>query len=264
MARELTIPGFTFARIEDEVSSTMDVAREAIPSLGAGSGVVCALSQSAGRGRQGRRWSSTEGAMMATFLFQTTAPVVSLSGYSLVVGLGLVDAFERFGARLQLKWPNDLVIVKNGELKKLGGILIEVQDLGEKRVILVGVGTNLSRVPDDLPNAASIEELSGRVISVEDSLTGVAEQLRIAHELFVSLGGFARFRERWEAEACFAKGETEITLDLGEREVSGIYSGVDERGSLLLYIAGTTEAFHSGHLVAIGKPREPKRNNAFA
>jgi len=255
MGKELSIPGFTVARIEDEVSSTMDVAREAIPNLGAGAGVVCALSQSAGRGRQGRRWSSTDGAMMATFLFQTTAAVASLSGYSLVVGLGLVDAFERFGARLQLKWPNDLVIVKNGDLKKIGGILIEVQDLGDKRVILVGVGVNLARVPDDVPHAASIEDISGRLLSVEDSLIVVGEQLRIAHELFVSLGGFSRFRERWEGEACFAKGETEITLDLGAREVSGIYSGVDESGSLLLHVAGVTEAFHSGHLVKIRNPR---------
>lgn len=255
MAKELVIPGFTFARIEDEVSSTMDVARAAIADIGSGAGVVCALSQSAGRGRQGRRWSSTHGAMMATFLFQTTAPLSSLSGYSLVVGLGLVDAFERYGARLQLKWPNDLVIVKTGELKKLGGILIEVQDLGGKRVVLVGVGVNLARVPDDVPHATSIEEISGRRLSVEDSLVAVAEQLRIAHELFVSLGGFARFRERWESEACFAKGETEITLDLGERAVTGMYSGVDERGSLLLYVSGAPEAFHSGHLMTIRNPR---------
>jgi BirA family biotin operon repressor/biotin-[acetyl-CoA-carboxylase] ligase len=251
MAKELAIPGFTFARIEDEVSSTMDVAREAIPNLGVGAGVVCALSQSAGRGRQGRRWSSTHGAMMATLLFQTSAPVASLSGYSLVVGLGLVDAFERFGAQLQLKWPNDLVIVRNGELKKIGGILIEVQDLGDKRVVLVGVGVNLARVPDDVPHAASIEEISGRLLSVEDSLVAVAEQLRIAHELFVSLGGFARFRHRWEDASCFAKGKTEIVLDLGEREAAGTYSGVDERGSLLLEVVGKLEAFHSGHALRI-------------
>lgn len=255
MAKDLAIPGFTFARIEGEVSSTMDVARDAIPSLGAGAGVVCALSQSAGRGRQGRRWSSTHGAMMATFLFQTVAPLASLSGYSLVVGLGLVDAFERFGARLQLKWPNDLVVVKNGELKKIGGILIEVQDLGDRRVILVGVGVNLARVPDDVPHAASIEEISGRLLGVEESLVVVSEQLRIAHELFVSLGGFARFRERWENASCFVKGETEIVLDLGERQVAGTYSGVDERGSVLLSISGSPQAFHSGHLLEIRNPR---------
>jgi BirA family biotin operon repressor/biotin-[acetyl-CoA-carboxylase] ligase len=248
--RELLLPGFSFARIYDEVTSTMDVARDLIPSLKDGAGVVCALSQSAGRGRQGRKWSSTDGAMMATFLFQTSQPLASLSGYSLVVGLGLVDAFERFGARLQLKWPNDLVVVRDDSLRKVGGILIEVQDLGATRVILVGVGVNLARTPDDVAHAMSIDEISGSRVTVPDALTTVSEQLRLAHELFVSFDGFPRFQARWEDAACFIKDKTEITLDLGERQVAGIYAGIDERGSLLLTVDGRIQPFHSGHLLA--------------
>lgn len=250
MTQNLVIPGFTFAEIHDEVASTMDVARDRIPSLKDGAGVVCALFQSAGRGRQGRKWSSTHGAMMATFLFQTSQPLASLSGYSLVVGLGLVDAFERFGARLQLKWPNDLVVVRDDSIRKVGGILIEVQDLGTTRVILVGVGVNLARTPDDVAHAMSIEGLSGSVVSVPDALNAVSDQLRIAHELFVSFDGFPRFQHRWEDAACFVKGETEITLDLGERQVAGTYGGIDERGSLLLCSRGGVQTVHSGHLLA--------------
>jgi BirA family biotin operon repressor/biotin-[acetyl-CoA-carboxylase] ligase len=251
MIQELSIPGFTFAQVHDEVTSTMDVARDLIPALKDGAGVVCALSQSAGRGRQGRTWSSTHGAMMATLLFPTSQPLASLSGYSLVVGLGLVDAFERFGARLQLKWPNDLVVVRDESLRKVGGILIEVQDLGAARVILVGVGVNLARTPDDVAHAMSIEEVSGHSLSVPDALTAVSEQLRLAHELFVSFDGFPRFQRRWEEAACFIKGETEITLDLGERQVVGTYAGIDERGSLLLAIDGVVQAYHSGHLLGM-------------
>ncbi len=249
--RELSLPGYTFARIYEDAPSTMDLARDLIPTLNGGAGVVCALSQSAGRGRQGRRWASAEGAMMATFLFQTTQPLASLSGYSLVVGLGLVDAFDRFGAKLQLKWPNDLVIVCDDTLRKLGGILIEVQDLGDARVILVGVGVNLAQAPDDVGHAASIEAISGSRISVPEALTTVSECLRLAHELFVSFDGFPRFQGRWEDASCFAKDVTEITLDLGERQVAGTYAGIDERGSLLLRVAGDVRSFHSGHLIEL-------------
>jgi BirA family biotin operon repressor/biotin-[acetyl-CoA-carboxylase] ligase len=248
--QELSLPGFDFARIYDEVTSTMDVARDLVTLLKDGAGVVCALSQSAGRGRQGRKWSSTDGAMMATFLFQTSQPLALLSGYSLVVGLGLVDAFERFGARLQLKWPNDLVVVRDDSLRKVGGILIEVQDLGATRVILVGVGVNLAHIPEDVAHAMSIEEISGSHVTVPDALTTVSEQLRLAHELFVSFDGFPRFQPRWEDAACFIKDKTEITLDLGERQVAGVYAGIDERGSLLLSQDGPVQAFHSGHLVS--------------
>jgi BirA family biotin operon repressor/biotin-[acetyl-CoA-carboxylase] ligase len=251
MTQKLSIPGFTFAEIHDEVTSTMDVARDLIPSLKDGAGVVCALSQSAGRGRQGRKWSSTNGAMMATFLFQTSQPLASLSGYSLVVGLGLVDAFEQCGASLQLKWPNDLVVVRDDILRKVGGILIEVQDLGAMRVILVGVGVNLACAPDDVAHAMSIEEISGKRTSVVDALTAASEHLRLAHELFASFDGFPRFQRRWEETACFIKEETEITLDLGERQIEGRYAGIDERGSLLLNVDGVVRPFHSGHLLGI-------------
>jgi biotin-[acetyl-CoA-carboxylase] ligase BirA-like protein len=255
MTLKLSIPGFTFAEIHDEVTSTMDVARELIPSLHDGAGVVCALSQSAGRGRQGRKWSSTHGAMMATFLFQTSQPLASLSGYSLVVGLGLADAFERFGARLQLKWPNDLVVVRDDSVRKVGGILIEVQDIGDSRVILVGVGVNLARAPEDVAHATSIEEISGSLVSVRDALTAVSEQLRTAHELFVSFDGFPRFQHRWEEASCFMKGRTELTLDLGERQIAGTYAGIDERGSLLLEVDGALKPFHSGHLLKLSNLR---------
>lgn len=249
MVGDISLPGFTFARIYDEVSSTMDLARDAISELGGGAGVVCARSQSKGRGRQGRSWSSASGALMMTALFPTSLPLSELSGYSLVVGLALVDAFEGYGARLRLKWPNDLVVVANDSLRKVGGILIEVQDLGTTRVVLVGVGVNLTRAPDDVAHAASIEELSSSAVSIEDALKACCEKLRVGHELFVSLGGFPRFRERWEESSCFVKDRTVVTLDLGEREVSGRYVGIDERGALLLAHGSTVQPYHSGHLL---------------
>lgn len=249
--RELSVPGFSFVHLYDEVTSTMDVARERAASLGRGCGSVCALVQSEGRGRQGRRWASAADALMMTALFPTTEPVAALSGYSLVVGLALVDAFERFGAKLQLKWPNDLVVVKGDALHKVGGILIEVQDLADRRVVLVGVGINLRSVPGDVPNASSIEDISGEVVGIEEALSAASQQLRVAHDLFVSLGGFARFRERWEEASCFEMGRTEISIDLGARTESGVYAGVDERGSLLLTHGEGVTAYHSGHIAAL-------------
>jgi BirA family biotin operon repressor/biotin-[acetyl-CoA-carboxylase] ligase len=186
---------------------------------------------------------------MMTALFPTTLPVAALSGYSLVVGLALVDAFEAFGASLRLKWPNDLVVVRDDTIQKVGGVLIEVQDLGEKRVVLVGVGINLGSVPGDVPNASSIEDISGRLLSIEEALGAACHQLRVAHDLFVSLAGFSRFMARWEGASCFDKGRTEITIDLGERTVSGRFAGIDERGSLLLADGDVVTPYHSGHLL---------------
>lgn len=250
-SRELSISGFSFVHLYDEVTSTMDVARGEIPSLLGGNGAVCAIKQSEGRGRQGRRWSSPKDALMMTALFSTPQPISALSGYSLVVGLALVDAFEAFGAKLRLKWPNDLVIVDGDSIKKVGGVLIEVQDLIDVRVVLVGVGINLTSVPADVPNATSIEDISGNVVSIDQALSAACQHLRVAHELFVSLGGFSRFQSRWEEASCFSKGQTTISIDLGERTVSGTFAGVDQQGALLLANEGTVTPYHSGHLVSL-------------
>lgn len=258
MVNDLALPGFAFVRVFDEVTSTMDVARDAVASIEKSPGVVCARSQSQGRGRQGRGWSSASGALMMTALFPTALPLSSLSGYSLVVGLALADAFEEFGARLQLKWPNDLVVVSGDTLRKVGGILIEVQDCGGSRVILVGVGVNLTQAPDDVVHASSIEALCSRALSIEEALISSCAKLRVAHELFVSCGGFSRFRERWEESSCFVKGNTTVSLDLGEREASGRYVGVDERGAILLSEGDRVTAYHSGHLISYsGLKRSP-------
>lgn len=249
MAEDLSLSGFSVARIYEEVSSTMDVARELVPQLGEKSGVVCALRQTAGRGRQGRTWSSNEGALMATFLFQSSLSVATFSGYSLAIGVGLVEAFKEFGASLQLKWPNDLVIVREGSLRKVGGILIEVQDLGPRRVLMVGVGVNLRTVPDGVEAGASIEEICRQSVSHRDVVFTVSGRLSEIHDRFVSASGFEGFRTTWEAMSCFESGVSTISLDDGSKEVTGTYLSIDDRGSLVLRVEGEVRTFHSGHLL---------------
>ena len=97
MYREITIPGYDRVRHFDEISSTMDGARQLLKEEGGASGwcgLVTASRQSAGRGRQGRSWLSGERAYMGTFIFCTDAPVAALSGYSLAVGVSVAAALS--------------------------------------------------------------------------------------------------------------------------------------------------------------------------
>lgn len=141
----------------DSVSSTMDVALE-IASSSSLPFLVIAKYQSRGRGRGNNSWQSVSEGFYGTFVF--SQPQKSLDGlsvyigYSIIVDLGLVSAF--------LKWPNDLLTY---ELKKFGGILIELHDLdscssevyvkntvvseGNKtqnikpKLLLIGIGLNI-------------------------------------------------------------------------------------------------------------------------
>ena len=256
MYKSLSFSGYAFARDYDEVSSTMDVARESIPSLDGGHGVVASVRQTAGRGRQGRAWSSPEGALMVTFLFSTALPVHAFGGYSLAVGVALTRAFARYGAAVQLKWPNDLVTVRDDRIQKIGGILIEVQDVGATRVLLVGIGINLTSAPDEVEAAAALESVCAEnVPHREEALAYIAGALSESHATFEQ-AGFAKFRAPWEQASAYEKGRTELIVEIGERTLSGIYDGVNDSGALLLMVNGRREVVHSGHTVSARSLRD--------
>lgn len=263
MYKELALPGYTYARFYDEVSSTMDVARESMPELGQGSGVICTRRQTAGRGRQGRSWSSPDGAFMATFLHQGDAPLAAFAGYSLGIGVSLVSVFSQHNASLQLKWPNDLVVVANGAIRKIGGILIEVQELEGKRIVLTGIGVNLSEPPSDVEHATSVKEVSGASLEAEALLPVMAKTLEENHHRFLEGGGFRAFRSDWERASCFERGESVISIDLGFQTVSGVFDGVSDTGALQLRREGRVETFHSGHIVGVERPRSGHLHRVF-
>lgn len=115
-------------------SSTQDEARRLLEAGEASLGhVVVADEQTAGRGRFGRSWVSPSGGLYATFL------VPHAAGITLLAGVAVARALERFGGAVGLKWPNDVLV--GGE--KLAGILIET----DGDVALVGVGVNIDEAP---------------------------------------------------------------------------------------------------------------------
>lgn len=128
--------------LRDEVGSTLDALHE-LAGAGAPTGtLVLAEAQTAGRGRQGRRWESPRGTgvWMSVLLRPAAAP----AGGALAIraGLAMVEALTAvapvFGPRL--KWPNDLMVAG----RKAGGILCEARWSGDVLGwVAVGVGINV-------------------------------------------------------------------------------------------------------------------------
>lgn len=247
MFEDLSIPGYEAVRVYEEVSSTMDVARTLVKSPT--NLLVIARRQSAGRGRQGRSWSSSQSAFMGTFVLCTDQPMSALSGYSLAVGVAIAEAIAALGGKLELKWPNDLVTVRNGELFKIGGILIEVEERSTFRAILVGLGLNVSETPADVPAASSLNEAFAMREAVRDVISPLALSLLEAHEAFRTSGGFGAFRQRWLERSCFAVDRSWIKIDLGREVVAGLFQGVDANGALLLSVGQELRVLHSGHVL---------------
>ena len=220
--------------------------------------LLVAEHQTHGRGRQGRVWQASSGASLTFSLGLPLAPR-DWSGLSLAVGVTLGDALqppEPGGTpRLQLKWPNDLWLVDTPATpvvgRKLGGVLIETVAVGKQRMVVVGVGLNISALaltqPRELSSGfACLQEL--------DPETNAAETLhRVALPLIKALRqfereGFAGFvsayarRDLLRGKRVSAQGPSHA-----EAMLKGTVEGVSSNGSLQVRTG------HELHLVSSGE-----------
>ncbi len=170
MARRVGAPRVV---LEASVGSTQDLAH-ALGSQGAESGtIVLADEQTAGRGRAGRPWSSPPGA--GIWLSALLRPGATPVGGALAIraGLAVRSALSEAvpGARVSLKWPNDIVHAE----RKLGGVLCEARWTGGRLGwVAVGVGLNVHGpiAPSVAGTAMALAELDAGV-----SRLGVLEAL---------------------------------------------------------------------------------------
>jgi BirA family biotin operon repressor/biotin-[acetyl-CoA-carboxylase] ligase len=249
------LPGFTIVRRYASLGSTMDEARNLLqeqpPTESSWSAIIYADEQTAGRGRQGRSWITSAGALMATYVFTTEVAVSALAGYSLAVGVAVSRVLERYGITNRLKWPNDIVVVESARtLRKLGGILVEVHDSARYRCVLVGLGLNVTAPPEQVRDiAVGMHELQSEEITAAELIEPIGAELLVMHRAFCSYSGFRGMRKEWTERACFVPGQSTVQIDIGElHQVKGTFVGVDESGALLLAQDGALRTFLSGHI----------------
>lgn len=127
------------------VDSTNERARElALAGAPAGT-LVTAAEQSAGRGRQGRRWSAPAGSsILMSLLLHSPPPLLPL--------MAAVAVCDVVGADAMIKWPNDVVLMRRGPgpaAAKLAGILVEGRP--QQGWAVLGIGLNVAVSLDELP-----------------------------------------------------------------------------------------------------------------
>ena len=143
----------------EETGSTNAWAKAHLDAFGP-VGAVYTTSQTAGRGRRGHSWTNAAGqALYYTAVLQL--PLADPAALPLYASLAVAGALrDRYGARCQIKWPNDLLL--NG--KKIVGILCEsvcAPTPGGPRAVLCGIGINLAQPAEyfaaaGLPHATSL------------------------------------------------------------------------------------------------------------
>ena len=206
------------ARIElfDSVGSTLDIAHEIAPGAESGT-LVLADRQTAGRGRQGRRWESPSGAGIWLTLIERPHDPRALDVLSLRCGLRAATALDApAGARVQLKWPNDLYV----RGRKLAGILIETRWRGNApEWVAIGFGINV--LPPDLETATGLTAGTSRLQVLALLVPALREAAHAVGHLTTE--EIAQFRRRDVAVAQRVKAPA-----------AGVVAGIDAAGELLI------------------------------
>jgi BirA family transcriptional regulator, biotin operon repressor / biotin---[acetyl-CoA-carboxylase] ligase len=244
--------------------------------------VVLTDSQTAGKGRLGRRWVDMYGCnVLSSTLLRPLFPPHFLV---MIASLAIVDAIaETCGVSATIKWPNDVLIGN----RKVAGILIETshvlrgtveQGQTSQLVAILGIGVNVNGSIQDIPAGSSpmisqslarhspggqgmlsaiattLETECGREVSREAFITLMlqhieADYLTLQHKTqgpFFTAYGYSpssyAIWERWRSQLS-TLGRA-IQVRQGDTVLSGKAEEVNENGELLLRL-------HSGELVTI-------------
>lgn len=225
----------------DEVPSTSDWLFEHGERLADGQWVR-ALRQTAGRGRQGRAWTSLPGNLAASVLVRLAGVARPAVEVGFVAGVALHETAASLAAdpSLALKWPNDLT---RGDAK-LAGILLERR--GD--TLVIGIGANLREAPD-IPGratAAFVPPLDPDLF-LEALAAGFARWRAIWER-----DGFAPVRAAWLARAHPPGTPLRVS---GPPPREGRFLGLAADGALRLETAGGEIALHAGD-VMLAAPAE--------
>jgi BirA family biotin operon repressor/biotin-[acetyl-CoA-carboxylase] ligase len=199
---------------------------------------ILADTQTAGRGRAGRTWTSEPGNLQASLLWTGTAPASKAYQLALVAGLSvfdaLVPALGRESARLRLKWPNDILI--SGA--KAGGILIESSSLGSgaagqaSLVAVIGIGINVVSKPELPDRATACLAEFGVSPDARSLLDAIARSMAAWLAAWSEGDGFAAVRKAW-LDRAHPIGER-MAINTGSAQISGAFAGLDAEGALML------------------------------
>ena len=197
--------------------------------------IVIAESQTAGRGRLGRRWeaSSGKGILMSILLRPPMKPT-EVTRLTVIGALAVVRALRRcVGLEAAIKWPNDVVIGH----RKLAGILTEMNAEPDRvRYLVLGMGVNVNQSRDDWPDelssiATSVHLEQGVLIDRSALATAIIEELDHDYNRVLE-GDFRSVASEWETR-CSTLGK-EVSVQFGKDCISGVAESIDDEGALLL------------------------------
>ena len=222
-------------RVFEETTSTNDVI-EKLARDGVKQGVVVfAESQTKGRGRLGRKWTSpTHKGLWFSVLLRPELSPQETTQLTVASAIALRRAIKKVtGLTADIKWPNDLLI--GG--KKVVGILTEMSaEVDRVRHVILGIGVDVNQGAAEFPAelrkiATSLKMESGEAVSRAELATEILRELDFDYARICG-GKFSAVADEWEA-GCATIGKN-VAVQMGTRLIRGCAEALDDDGALLV------------------------------
>ena len=228
-----------------EVDSTNNYAKNLAVKGAPHGSIIIAETQTAGKGRLGRRFVSPRGTgLYMTLILRPDCTADKLTLLTPLAAVAVANAVDRIcGADTKIKWVNDVYL--NG--KKFVGILTEGAFKGGNiDYALMGIGVNVGSIKGLMP-----EELAPFVTSIEDE-TGVKYPIgKIASEIVSEVERLlpelqsGEFIKVYRDKSCVIGKEVRVTRYTPAR--TGKAVGIAHSGGLTVqYPDGKIEVLMSG------------------
>jgi BirA family biotin operon repressor/biotin-[acetyl-CoA-carboxylase] ligase len=190
--------------------------------------------QTAGRGRRHRPWIAPRGNLASSILevMQVAPPVAATLGFA--AGLALEAALRRLSGdrpEFSLKWPNDVLAGS----RKLSGILLEAESVGDSLAVVVGIGTNVVASPEGTPTPATSLRALGMDVDAETVFAALSDGWAEFRGIWDNGRGFAEIRRLWLARAA-GLGQA-VAIKSGGADIEGTFDTIDEQGCMIVRTA---------------------------
>ncbi len=208
---------------------------------------VTAREQTAGKGRNQRKWSSPvdKGIYLS---YANTAETVSGLAFRLMLISSLAAAETILSfikcPGLKIKWPNDILI--NG--KKVCGILNEGIIIEKKSLYVMGIGINVKKHQNPGPEYAQryeyLERYAEKELSIGDMASVLADRI-ICREKRSRLSMLAEYRKLLYRP----DHDIQIVRPGNKKVLTGRVIDIDDEGRLQFISGGTLLSLNSAELL---------------